>query len=192
MLEQAAIPISDQHLLAQTARGDQAAFEELYERFELPVYNYLLRLVCEQAVAEDLLQEVFMAVWNGAGGFRGQAQVRTWIFHIAHNQAVSWLRSHRSNVAYDDSTGLYAQDDPEREAMENWRNDHLRRAVSRLNPSLRAVVELAFFNELSYTEIAAVVSCPVGTVKSRMSSARRCLGEMMKEAAADGHREASG
>ena len=192
MLEQAAIPISDHHLLAQIARGDQAAFEELYERFELPIYNYLLRLVCEQAAAEDLLQEVFMAVWNGAGGFRGQAQVRTWIFHIAHNQAVSWLRSHRNNVAYDDSTGLYAQDDPEREAIENWRNDHLRRAVSRLNPSLRAVVELAFFNELSYTEIAAVVSCPVGTVKSRMSSARRCLGEMMKEAAADGHREVTG
>jgi RNA polymerase sigma-70 factor, ECF subfamily len=191
MLEQAAIPISDHQLLAQIARDDEAAFEELYQRYELPIYNYLLRLVCEKAIAEDLLQEVFMAVWRGAARFRGQSQVRTWLFHIAHNQAVSWLRSHRRNVAYDEAAGLQSKDNPEGEAMEHWRNDHLRRAVTLLTPDLRAVVELGFFNELSYTEIASVMSCPVGTVKSRMSHARRYLGEILKDIAVDENRETS-
>ncbi len=83
---------TDRLLLQAVAQGDENAIGELYQRYQAPLYNYLLRLMREPAGAEDLLQEIFIAVWQGAGRFRGEAKVKTWLFRIAHNQAVSWLR----------------------------------------------------------------------------------------------------
>src|SRR5512143_294699 len=85
-------------LLRQVAAGDEAAFAELYDLYAPPVYNYLLRLVNEGAVAEEILQEVFLAMWQGAPRFREEAKVKTWLLRIAHHQAVSWLRRSRNTL----------------------------------------------------------------------------------------------
>ncbi len=95
--------VDDGRLLQRVGKGDQVAFEQLYGRYSGQVYNYLWRLVHEQSVAEELLQESFLAIWKGAGRFRSQASVKTWIFRIAHNQAVSWLRKHAGDEFLDDS-----------------------------------------------------------------------------------------
>jgi RNA polymerase sigma-70 factor (ECF subfamily) len=186
MFSQLAAKFSDHQLLLVAAGGNEEAFNELYQRFEIPLYNYIFSLVHEEAVAEDLLQEVFVAAWNSAGRFRGDAKVRTWLFHIAHNKSVSWLRRHRKHTTLEDLDEMVGSGDPENQMLETWRNTQMRCALDKLSPQHRAVVELAFYYELSYNEIAKIVGCPVGTVKSRMNHARRYLSIMLQEFSREG------
>jgi len=83
------LPLETRLALRQVAAGDEVAFAELYDHYAPSVYNYLLRLVNESAVAEEILQEVFLAMWRGAHRFREEAKVKTWLLRIAHHQAVS-------------------------------------------------------------------------------------------------------
>ena len=166
---------TDHRLLRQVAAGDQSAFDELYKTYSPAVFNYLLRLVNEPSVAEELLQDVFLAMWQGAGHFREQAKVKTWLLRIAHHQAVSWLRHNRAVTALDDLAELAGDDQIEEHLAQTWRVDQIRQALDQLSVKHRAVIELTFVHELSYAEIAEIVSCPVGTVKSRMSYALRHL-----------------
>jgi len=178
-------PADDTALVRRVAAGDEQAFARLYHGHGAPLYNYIVRLVHDPAVAENLLQDVFVAVWQGAGRFRGSAQVRTWLFRIAHNQAVSWLRRERAGQGPEDSHDVGgvadAAGEPEAAAMSAWHADQVRRALDLLKPDHRAVIELVFFHELTYAEVAEVLDCPVGTVKSRMSWARRNLAEALKK-----------
>lgn len=190
-LESVPEPAADAQLLQWVATGDQEAFSELYRRYGVPLFNYLLRLVQDEPAAEDLLQEVFVAVWNGAARFRWQAQVKTWLFHIAHYQAVSWLRRNRSQGVYEDLQDQAGADDLEQAVYDRWESGKLRQALDQLSPQHRAVLELAFVYEMSYREIAEVVDCPVGTVKSRMNHARRLFGEHFR-AMVENEQEASG
>jgi len=176
--------LTDRQLLQGASRCDEGAFNELYQRYSVSIYNYLLRLIHERAVAEDLLQEVFVAVWEGAGRFRGRAKVSTWLFRIAHHKAVDWLRKRRPTLV-EKVERLPAADDPEKEALLAWRSDQLRSALTRLSPDHRAVLELAFFQGMSYHEIAQIVDCPVGTVKSRISYAKRHLNGVLRRMGLD-------
>ena len=171
--------ISDENLVRQIAAGDSRALEALYARYSAPLYRYLFRLVHETTEAEDLLQEVFVAAWRGASRFKGRAQVRTWIFRIAHNQAISWLRRQRATLALDGVEGRLAASDPAEQTMERWRAEQVRRALPGLPAKHRAVLELTFYHGFSQAEIAEIVGCPVGTVKSRMSYARRYLRQAL-------------
>lgn len=173
--------LPDVDLVRRTAQGDEGAFGELYRRYRRPLYGYLLRLVGE-APAEDLLQEVFVALWEGAGGFRGEAQVKTWLFRITHHQAVSWLRRRRETIALpetlpaDERTRI-----TERLVSRSWRSAQVWRGLDRLTPKHRAVIELAYVHAFTYREIAAILECPVGTVKSRMSYALRYLAAALSD-----------
>ena len=176
-----ALPSTERELLRQVAAGDEAAFAELYDLYAPPVYNYLLRLVNEAAVAEEILQEVFLAVWQSAHRFREEAKVKTWLLRIAHHQAVSWLRRTRETRWNADE-----QDDDEGEPIEEhlarrWQVDQVRAALAQLTPNHRAVIELTFVQGLSYAEVADVMNCPIGTVKSRMSYALRHLNGLLSE-----------
>ncbi len=172
---------TDRALLARIAQGDERAFAALYQRYHVPLYNYLLRLIHRGTVAEELLQDAFLAVWEGAAGFRGQAKVKTWLFRIAHHRAVSWLRRRREAFTYDGELPDHpVPPQTEARAMASWRVEQLRLALDKLTPDHRAVLELAFFHEMSYAEIAEVLDCPLGTVKSRMSYARRILTGHLK------------
>ena len=180
---------NDHDLIRQVAAGNERAFDELYQGYSLPIFNYILRLVHEPSVAEELLQEVFLAVWQGAGRFREQATVKTWLLHIAHNQSVSWLRRNRKVSALDDLIEVAADDQIEEQVARAWHVDQVYLTLDRLSPKHRAVVELAFVHQLSYTEIAQVLSCPIGTVKSRMSYALRHLASLLKEIETEGQDE---
>src|SRR5512136_3468781 len=94
----AAFSPTDAELLRQVAAGNEVAFAELYDLYAPSVYNYLLRLVNESAVAEEILQEVFLAIWQSAHRFREEAKVKTWLLRIALHQAVSWLRRTRDTL----------------------------------------------------------------------------------------------
>jgi RNA polymerase sigma-70 factor, ECF subfamily len=181
----AALSPTDAELLRQVAAGDEVAFAELYDLYAPSVYNYLLRLVNESAVAEEILQEVFLAMWQGAHRFREEAKVKTWLLRIAHHQAVSWLRRARAATARANED-LEADDhDPIEEYLaRSWQIDQVRAALARLTPNHRAVIELTFVQGLSYAEIAEVMNCPIGTVKSRMSYALRRLNNLLSDGAA--------
>lgn len=173
---------SDQRLLAAAAQGDDRAFAVLYRRYAPLVYNYLLRLIHDQNLAEDLLQETFVAAWRGAGAFKGRSGVKTWLFRIAHNRAVSWLRRHRPHSMNEDLELADEAPGPEALSLLNWRNEALLAALDALSTNHRAVIELVFVHELTYSDIARIIECPVGTVKSRMSYALKHLNRLLSGA----------
>lgn len=170
----------DSRLLQRVGKGDQIAFEQLYAHYNAKVYNYILRLVHEQSAAEELHQESFVAVWRGAARFRSRASVKTWIFRIAHNLAVSWLRKHAGHELLDESRIPAAEWRVDENLMAEWQAEQIAIVLDRLSPNHRAVVELVFEHGLSYREIAQVMDCPVGTVKSRMSYALKNLTQLLQ------------
>lgn len=171
----------DATLLKRIARGDMQAFDALYQRHSAALYTYILRLTRNQQQAEDILQETFIAVWRNAHQYTGRAQVRSWLFSIAHRRTMDWIRS-VANVneteAGDTIEEWLMEDqhssDPAWEPSASY-GEEIRLALDDLSPEHRAVIELAFYYDLSYVEIAEVLGCPLGTVKSRIYAARQQL-----------------
>lgn len=166
--------LEDMAILQEVAHGDQEALAELYRRFSSMLFGFLISLIHDPAAAEDLLQEVFLAVWTGAGRFRGASSVKTWMFNIAYKRSVSWLRKRR-DLPIPEVDELLVEPGVEGTALTNIQNQAIRRALGCLPAEHRAVLELVFFYDCAYKEIAEIMDCPVGTVKSRMSHARREL-----------------
>jgi RNA polymerase sigma-70 factor (ECF subfamily) len=169
---------NEYQLLQRVSNGDEDAFKKLYNHHHISVYNYILRLIHEPVVAEDLLQDVFLAVWRGAKKFKGNASVKTWIFRIAHHQTISWLRKHKKANYVENIDNLTLQSHiplPEDQILEKSEISKIVRALEKLSPNHRSVIELTFMYGFAYKEIAEVMDCPVGTVKSRMSYALRYL-----------------
>ena len=170
--------LTDKQCMQNLSNGDDQALVELYSRYHRGVFNYILRLLGDNEAAEDILQEVFVAVWQRAAGFRHRSSVKTWIFRIAHNLAVSWIRKQKRFETTSESI-TESSADPEEATELNWRADEVRLALDQLSPVQRATIELAFAQGLSYAEIGVVLDCPVGTVKSRISNAIRQLGRIL-------------
>ena len=175
----------DFNLIEKVARGDSDSFSSLYDQFHISVFNYILRLVHQTEVAEELLQETFLGVWQSAKRFRKKSSVKTWIFRIAHNKVVSWLRKQgrlQTSLLENITSSSQARYDnlPEEISIQNWEHDQVRAALNKLTPSHRAVIELTFVNGFAYSEIAEILNCPVGTVKSRMSYGLKYLQQELR------------
>lgn len=179
-IDQQDVAVDDLLLVRQVACGDEGAFSILYQRYHKQIFNYVLRLIHEQKEAEDLLQEIFLAVWRGASRYREQAAVKTWLYRIGHNQAVSWLRKHHEVSDIDDRKEIN-DISIEQISMDTWQRKEIHKALNNLSHKHRAVIELAFVHDMAYKEIAQVVGCPIGTVKSRMSYALKALYFMLKK-----------
>jgi len=171
--------LSDQELLSKISKNDEDAFKELYARYNLSVFNYLIRLIHQTTLAEDLLQESFLGIWQGAQKFRGKSSVKTWIFRIAHHKAISWLRKHGKNqqIPKDiDELSLFSQEiSPEEALIQRGQIAQIQNAIEQLSHNHRSTIELTFVHGFSYKEIAEIMGCPVGTVKSRMNYALKIL-----------------
>jgi len=173
--------VDDLTLLRDAARGNEAAFRTLYERYRTPVYNYILRLVRHKGAADDLLQDTFLAVWQGAHKFRGQSSVKTWIFRIAYYRSASHLRKSRKIAEISENRIASDAPGPEDVFLGKFETAQVIAALETLSPDHRSVVELTFIHGFSYREIADIMECPVGTVKSRMSYALRYLAAAMAD-----------
>jgi len=173
--------ISDWLLVKGVAAREERAFAELYGRYSVAIYNYLVHMIYDPLVAEDLLQEIFFSIWKGAGRFRGQASVKTWIYRIAHHQTVSWLRRNRRTLDLKLIDFSTSEHDPEEIYDTSSSHEALRNALVQLSIDHREVLELSFFHGMSYAEIAKVLRCPIGTVKSRMSYAKRRIGSVLDQ-----------
>jgi RNA polymerase sigma-70 factor (ECF subfamily) len=168
-----ALPQPDFGVLRKAQRGDERAFNLIVRAYETPVYNYVLRLVGDRALAEDLTQEVFLRVYQGLPRFSLRCRFTTWLFQVTKNRVLDELRASerrpRSTVALDDIPPLEVLDAPaERvEAM-----DAVWRSVEDLNVDLKMALLLRDVVGLSYTEIADSLEITLATVKWRIYKAR--------------------
>ena len=163
--------VDDRELIRLVAVSSHAAFAELYQRFSGPLFNFLLSLVSDQHTAEDLLQEVFLAVWKGAGRYLGVAAVKTWPFILAYKQGISNLRR-RKDVLVDDLDQIVVAPSSPGLSGDPIQNRMIIQEVEQLTPQHRAALELVLYYQMSYQYAADVLACPVGTIKSRVSYAR--------------------
>ncbi len=171
----------DRRLLAAVAEGDRNAFDRLYRRHHPALYRFAWRLVEDPSDAAEVVNEAMLVAWRSASSFRGEARVSTWLFGIAFR--IARKRTKRTQQAPKlvplDDVEVEAPDCPEAEAVRGQAAAVLNAAIASLGPVQRAVVELTFMHGLSYPEIAEVLRCPVGTVKTRMFAARAQLRRLV-------------
>jgi RNA polymerase sigma-70 factor (ECF subfamily) len=160
-------------VLRKAQRGDERAFSLIVRAYETPLYNYVLRLVGDRALAEDLTQEIFLRVFQGLPRFSLRSRFTTWMFQVAKNRVLDELRSMerrpRSFVSIDDLPPLEALDQPY-ERLEAI--DALWRAVEKLNVDLKMALLLRDVVGMSYNEIADSLEITLATVKWRIFKAR--------------------
>lgn len=172
----------DYALIRAIAQGDGYAMDELYTRRGPGLLTYLSSRLGNRQWAEEVLQEVMLAVWKSAGRFRGESRVYTWMIIIARNRAINAFQRDKSlsDKPLEDETGaIPAQIDTDIELRAQL--DELRSAVSQLPDEQRETLELVFIHGLSNHETAAVLNIPSGTVKSRLFRAKARLREWLEE-----------
>ncbi|MCL2649266.1 MAG: sigma-70 family RNA polymerase sigma factor [Phycisphaerales bacterium] len=193
------LPIEDERALAELRRGHWVAMEGLVLRYQDRLYAMVLRLVGHPEDAADLVQETFVRAMQNVARFEGKSSLYTWLFRIAVNLSISHRRSrsYRDAVSLDaaESAGELDQQasslrqqlaqgtegDPAANAALHLEHERLVRALSQLEPELRAVIVLRDIEDCGYEQMAAILEVPVGTVKSRLFRARAAL----RDAAAD-------
>lgn len=160
-------------LLQRVSTGDQSAFAELYDMLSSRIFGLLLRVVVNRSQAEEVLQEVFLEVWQFASKFdpfRGQG--RTWVFTIAHRRAVDRVRSSQASSDRDVRAGIrdvgVAFDSVAEDAELKLAGEQVAAALATLAEPQREAIVLAYYGGYSQAEVAALVGAPLGTVKTRM------------------------
>ena len=177
--------IGDEVLVARVVRsGDERALSELYDRYAAQIFGLGVRYLGDRGVAEDLVQEVFVSVWRNASGFDpARASFATWMFRIARNRATDLIRRRRARVR---TVGEAFPEPEEKDPSDGLlRGLEVASVLSGLSPKYREVLVLAYFRGLSQREISELTGVPLGTVKSRTSSALRTLRESLAREATD-------
>ena len=172
---------SDEALYARLLRGELAAFDRLYERFERPLFGFLRAQLGDAAEAEDVLHEAFLAVLRAGGAQTELRSFRAWLFQVARNLCLNRARARRRADRALESVAREARIEPAAPAEPPAGRDPaaLHAAVSRLPPALAEVYQLRA-RGLSYDELASILEIPVGTVKSRMHEMMKRLREEMQ------------
>jgi RNA polymerase sigma factor (sigma-70 family) len=170
-------PEDDSALIARLAGGEREAIDRLYGRFGRPLFAFAHEIVGDAGLAEEIVQDTFVAAWKGAARFEGRSSVSSWLFAIARRQARDRLRRVQPDQASVEALEALPAADPgpEAAALAAATRTELAAALERLPAKHRECLVLAFVAELSGPEIAAVLGIPEGTVKSRIHAARRAL-----------------
>lgn len=179
---------TDGKLLDGIAKGDRNAFTQFYQRHNRALFAFLVKLVREREMAEEVLSETMLEVWRQAGRFEGKSSVTTWVFSIAHHKAVSRLRKKRE-VALDEEVAANIEDSaptPDKLATDQNMARLLKGLMERLSLDHREILQLAYFQEFSVQEIADVLDLPENTVKTRMFYARQRLKSLLEAAGVKG------
>jgi RNA polymerase sigma factor (sigma-70 family) len=160
------------------------AFELLYRAYYRRLTRFLEQVTRKPHLNDEILNDTMLVVWHKAHAFNGSSRVSTWIFAIAYNKAMKALRreprvQEELAAAEADAEAMTWAASPETELIDHESRLGIRHLLSLLNPEQRAVIELTYYHGYAYKDIAAVVGCPIATVKTRMFHARRKLREML-------------
>jgi len=190
LLQVALVSRDDGDLARRLRQRDADAMRELYDRYGRLVYSLILRIVRNSAAAEDLVQETFLRIWNRMQAFdQERGALGPWVLAVARNRAIDYLRSTDARM----SAGALELDhlehpgrfcDFEDRALSLDRAQRLKGAFEKLTPQQKTVVELAYYEGLSQTEMAERMQQPLGTIKTWVRSALKVLREQLAEAAA--------
>jgi RNA polymerase sigma-70 factor (ECF subfamily) len=176
----------DVRLLALVSAGDLHAFEELYRAYHPRLKRFLANMLRRPHLVDEVLNDTMMVVWRQPEKYNGKSKVSTWIYAIAYRKALKALRR-RDEPIEDKSADARpcADPGPEQNVGQRQLQTLLLRAMGELSADHRAVVDLTYFHEIGYREIAELMDCPVDTVKTRMFHARRRLKAMLPGELAD-------
>lgn len=167
---------SDNELMELVSRGDTMAFKVLYERYDMPIFNLILRSTGNREIAQDLLQETFVRLWQVAdvfdprrGAFKG------WLFKIALNITRSEMAKKRHHVCFmpidETYPGYPGGNSPDWMLEQQQQKNRVAKALGRLSPRLREVIILKYYHQLKFREIAEITDTPEGTLKARFHRA---------------------
>ena len=173
-------------LVARCANGDEGALAELYDLFGRAAYALALRIVRDASQAEDVVQEAFLDLWRGAARFDpSRSRPASYLLTFVHRRAVDLVRREQARPQrggdVDDIADRAGKDDVAASLVAGEQGESVRRALAGLPPPQRQVLELAYFNGLSQSEIAERLGEPLGTVKSRTHVALSRLRELLGE-----------
>jgi RNA polymerase sigma-70 factor, ECF subfamily len=177
----------DETLLESIAAGDRFALQVLFQRHNVRVYRFVLRLTGNAATAEEIVSEVFLDVWRHAATFQAKCQATTWLLTIARHKAISALRR-RSKAPLDDDTAAAVpnpRDDADTVRERRDRRKLARACLTRLSPLHREIIDLVYYHEKSVDEVARIVGAPRSAVKTRMFYARSHLAKLLGAAGLD-------
>ncbi len=176
--------LSDEALVALAARSEQSALAELYDRYGRPAYGLALRVLRDESLAEDAVQEAFLALWRTAARFvpeRGKAS--TWILTLVHRRAVDLVRreEHRRTDALEHAPEPESLDSVDEEAWLRLQRERVQGALKELPDQQREALELAYYGGFTQSELAERLGQPLGTIKSRMFMGLARLRELLGE-----------
>lgn len=171
---------SDVELIERLQRHDPQALADLYDRYGRLVYSLILRVVRDSGTAEDLVQETFLRVWNRAQGLdSNKGSIGPWLLAVARNRAIDYLRSaggrERNAMEFEETDHPALYTDMEHDLITSDSARRIKTAMERLSPNQRQVIELAYFEGLSQTEMAERMGQPLGTVKTWVRAALKNL-----------------
>ena len=177
--------LSDEAVLALIARSDEQALSELYRRFSRLAYGLAFRILRDDALAQDAVQEAFLGVWRAAGRFTAErAKPSTWLLTLVHRRAVDLVRREerrRTEQLQPDSEPLGSEGPDELELLSERQS--IREALRKLPPEQREAIELAYYGGYTQSELAERLGQPLGTIKSRMFTGLARLRETLEESA---------
>ena len=166
--------------ISETAKGNIRSFESLCRAYHHGLYGFIMRMLGCRETTEEVINDVFHGIWNGASRFRNNARPSTWIFSIARNQACKRLANQEPPaIGLDQAPECAGRSDQEQELV---RHELVEMALGKLSTEHREVVELTFYSGFSYQEIAEITKVPVNTVKTRMFHARKNLKSILEKA----------
>lgn len=182
---------NDKELVKQAQKGDKAAFDTLVTKYHLKVVNLVTRFVKNADDAQDVAQEAFIKAYRGLKNFRGDSAFYTWLYRIAINSAKNYLVSQgRKSPAYavdvedaehmESATNLKEYDTPEGNMLTDEIEQTVYKAIKDLPEDLKTAITLRELEGMSYDEIANVMECPIGTVRSRIFRAREAIDKHLK------------
>lgn len=179
--------MTDVGLLTRMAAGDTSAMQAFYARHHVRVFRFVLRIIADHSLAEDVISEVFLDVWRQAGRFEGRSAVSTWLLAIARHKAYAVLRRRRNELVKDEVPEDIedASDTPEATHERSARSKLLRRCLENLTPIHREIIDLVYYHEKSVAEVAEICEIPENTVKTRLFYARKRLAALAREAGID-------
>jgi RNA polymerase sigma factor (sigma-70 family) len=182
--------LSDEALVALVARGDEHALAELYDRVGRIAYGLALRVLRDERLAEDAVQEAFLQVWRSAATYRAErAKASTWVLTLVHRRAVDLVRREERRQAEpltDESVLGPAPEQTEEAAWLRFERERVQAALAELPDVQREALELAYYGGFSQSELADRLGVPLGTIKSRMFAGLSRLRELLDDSSQEG------
>lgn len=185
--------MTENELIERIKHGNRDAFTELMERYQTQVFNIAYSMLSDYEDASDATQEVFIKIYKSITSFKGQSAFTTWVYAICRNVCNDILRKRKKHSM---NISLYGDDEDEGAPIRNMKSDTptpeetveaderqklVRDAIASLKPEYCEIIVYSDMQQLSYEEIAAILKCPVGTVRSRLNRARTALRKILAE-----------